>query len=560
MTHSGSMRRAAACLSAAILFSSFLLTASDTAKSGGVSTLGSRLFRLVRGAPGTSVEGRITAPGGPFLRDRYGRVVFLHGVNAVYKRPPYELYVDPSKPWNFDVGDASRLSRLGFNIVRLGMTWKGLEPGRARANDPAICAPGAPRDPHQYNQRIVNQYLDRIAQTVALLARFHIYTLLDMHQDVYNEKFDGEGAPDWAVCTGGTPDTEAPGRWSRNYGTVAAGIAYQHFWNNDVVGDLQGEYARVWSAVAARFRNNYWVIGYDPFNEPFSPKLVNGGDEQVDSAIECFYTGKSHIGASLNGAPKITCPPGTPREGIIPRILAVDPQHLIFYETDIYANRGHTNFVGAMNFPNLVLNVHVYCTYRNPKTGNPYDLKACIAQDRVILASRSEDRSEVGTSYQPGGPPWFVSEFGATSNQQVLTSFAEQADQLLVGWCYWSWKYYADPTGSSNEGLVMSNGQLRSAAYALVRPYPQAVSGTPTSMSFDSTTRQFKLRYRPNLTIREPTLIFVPTEIQYRAGYCPQVRGATIKSKTNSAILQLQAKSRAAIVVVSITPGSCRTR
>ena len=43
---------------------------------------------------------------------------------------------------------------------------------------------------------------------------------------------------------------DPPGRWSQNYATVAAGVAYRHFWTNDVVGDLQGEYDRVWAAVA----------------------------------------------------------------------------------------------------------------------------------------------------------------------------------------------------------------------------------------------------------------------------------------------------------------------
>ena len=68
--------------------------------------------------------------------------MFIHGVNAVYKHPPYELYPDPGKPWNFSAADASLMARLGFNVVRLGMTWSGLEPGTAPANDPAICTPG----------------------------------------------------------------------------------------------------------------------------------------------------------------------------------------------------------------------------------------------------------------------------------------------------------------------------------------------------------------------------------------------------------------------------------
>ena len=36
-----------------------------------------------------------------------------------------------------------------------------------------------------------------------------------MHQDVYNQAFDGEGAPAWAVCTNDVRATDPPGRWSQ---------------------------------------------------------------------------------------------------------------------------------------------------------------------------------------------------------------------------------------------------------------------------------------------------------------------------------------------------------
>ncbi|MHB8693534.1 MAG: hypothetical protein ACYDHH_20035 [Solirubrobacteraceae bacterium] len=49
-------------------------------------------------------------------------------------------------------------------------------------------------------------YLSRIADTVATLARHGIVALLDFHQDLYNEAFQGEGAPDWAVQSAGLPN------------------------------------------------------------------------------------------------------------------------------------------------------------------------------------------------------------------------------------------------------------------------------------------------------------------------------------------------------------------
>ena len=341
------------------------------------------------------VSGSLRAPGGAYLVDSHGRVVFLHGVNVVYKHPPYEVYPALGKPWNFSARDASLMARLGFNVVRLGMTWSGLEPGTAPPNDPTVCTRGAPGNPGQFSQSVLNAYLGRLARTVNLLGRYHIYTILDMHQDVYNELFDGEGAPRWAVCTNGIPSVDPPGRWSREYATAAAGMAYHNFWTNDVVGNLQGEYDRVWGAVARYFRANPWVAGYDPFNEPFSTTLVTMGDEHFDAQLECFYTGTAHIGTLLHGA-AASCPPDVPANGVIPTILANDPSHLIFDEPDNFASRGLPTFIGPMNLRNLVFNVHVYCGARSPLTGNPTDLTSCADQEARSLVRRAGDRLGVG--------------------------------------------------------------------------------------------------------------------------------------------------------------------
>ncbi len=41
--------------------------------------------------PATGPVGPLRAPGGPDLVDHDGRVVLLHGVDLVYKIPPYEV-------------------------------------------------------------------------------------------------------------------------------------------------------------------------------------------------------------------------------------------------------------------------------------------------------------------------------------------------------------------------------------------------------------------------------------------------------------------------------------
>jgi endoglycosylceramidase len=525
---------------------------------GSLPSLGSAVVAApgVSGAP--AVSGPLHAPGGPFLYDSAGRVVFLHGVNVVYKHAPFEVYPDPGKPWNFDAHDASLIARLGFDVVRLGMTWRGLEPGTAPPNDPAICKRGPPGDPKQFSAPVLDSYLARLKETVDLLGRFHVYTILDMHQDVYNELFDGEGAPNWAVCTDGVRSVDPPGRWSRNYATAAAGIAYDHFWTNDVVGNLQGQFDMIWGKVASYFRNDRWVAGYDPFNEPFSNALVRSGDEQFDAELECFYTGTAHVGTLLHHGPPIRCGSAIPKTGVIPVIERNDPSHLVFVEPDNHASRGYPSFLGPMDFPRLVYNVHVYCGARSPKTGNPTDLSACRRQELRALHRRAEDRPEMHSPAQPRGPAWIMSEFGATSDPSLLSGILKRADGLLVGWMYWSWKFYADPTGSSAEALVGARGRLRATALELARVYPEAIAGIPLSMSYAPKTGVFRLTYRASPSTRGPTVVMVPPQVRQQ-GYCAEATGAAVVSAPKSTLVQVVAEHATArtTVRVTISPGAC---
>src|SRR2546423_10120586 len=60
---------------------------------------------------------------GRWITAARGRVVVMHGTNMVYKIPPY--YPGAIA---FGDDDAAFLSRMGFNVVRVGVIWKALEP------------------------------------------------------------------------------------------------------------------------------------------------------------------------------------------------------------------------------------------------------------------------------------------------------------------------------------------------------------------------------------------------------------------------------------------------
>ena len=217
------------------------------------------------------------------------------------------------------------MARMGFNVVRLGMTWSGLEPGTASANDPAICARGAPQ-PDQFNQAVLNRYVGHLRTTIDLLARFHIYTILDMHQDVYSETFEGEGAPDWAVCTNGVasdgparplvPRLTAPKRQALPSATSGGTTSWA------ICRASTTRCGAMWRTRSARTPGS---LGFDPFNEPFSTALVHFHGEHFDAELECFYTGRAHMGTALHGAPPLRCPTNDPAQGVIPTIEASDP-------------------------------------------------------------------------------------------------------------------------------------------------------------------------------------------------------------------------------------------
>ena len=506
-----------------------------------------------------NVPSFLSSPGGPYLYDSQGRVVLMHGVNVVYKHAPYIAYPDPGEPWNFDATDAAKMQQLGFNVVRLGIEWQALEPGSGGPNQPQICTPGAPGNAHEWNKAVAEQYLSHVAATVKLLAHYGIYTLLDMHQDVYNQNFRGEGAPDWAVCTDNVPIIPKGGRWSNNYSSPTLQTAVAHFWSNDVIGNLQGNYDLVWKTVAQYFKNDRWVVGYDPYNEPFSTETQTASESTFTGQLECFYIGKGHATFLANGAGALTCPPGDPKNGVIPTIQAVDSHHLTFVEPDIYWVTGGNipSQLGPLPFKRVVFNFHVYCGDRSPVTGNPTDLLRCLQSEETAASEQEITRLSMASASQSAGPAGFMSEFGATTSVPLAGFDVEWAGLDELSWIYWAWKYYDDPTGSSAEGLVQPDGTYSPVVTVLSRTYPQAVAGDPNSVIFNPFTGAFNMVYAPTESAHGLTTISIAASEHYPNGWCSAVKGGRITSSPGATHLTVQTVGHPAQVYITVTAGAC---
>ena len=123
------------------------------------------------------------------MEDAYRRSVIFHGVNIVYKVDPYipqrDVFDGQLSLTDAEIDD---LVKWGFNFVRLGVMWEGVE-----------------RAPDTYNET----YLDEVEGLINRLGAKGIYTLVDAHQDVLARKICGEGMPNFyatdlpTTCEGG---------------------------------------------------------------------------------------------------------------------------------------------------------------------------------------------------------------------------------------------------------------------------------------------------------------------------------------------------------------------
>ena len=176
--------------------------------------------------------------------DPEGRTLILHGINVVNKDPKTKYLGHVTKE------DFARFKTWGFNVVRLGIIWDGLEP-----------------KPGVYNE----DYLKGIDGMINWASENDIYIFLDMHQDLYSVLYS-DGAPEWATITNDARH-ETGAIWSDSY-LISPSVqkAFDHFWTNAPAPDgigIQDHYINLWKHIAARYADNSTVIGYDIMNEPF---------------------------------------------------------------------------------------------------------------------------------------------------------------------------------------------------------------------------------------------------------------------------------------------------
>ncbi|CAF5133343.1 unnamed protein product, partial [Rotaria magnacalcarata] len=150
-----------------------------------------------------------------FILDSSNRVRIYHGANFVVKQFPWY------PPELLDPNYVAQLSKSGFNVIRLGMMWSGVEP-----------------QPQKYNVT----YLNTMQKIIALLESNNIFVFLDMHQDVLSNRTGTyDGIPGWLYDRLPPPEHPYPWplqtapsyeNWFLGYLTEACSHAFQCLYNN----------------------------------------------------------------------------------------------------------------------------------------------------------------------------------------------------------------------------------------------------------------------------------------------------------------------------------------
>ncbi|QJD87094.1 cellulase family glycosylhydrolase [Cohnella herbarum] len=446
----------------------------------------------------------ISVDGSRFV-DAQGRHVILHGISMVCKDKS-KGYIDD---WSEE--DFRKLRQWGFNVIRLGIIWDGVEP-----------------NPGEYDVR----YIEKIREQIRLAYRFGIYVFLDMHQDLFSSRFS-DGAPGWATLTDG--HSYAPtALWSDAYlFDRAVQTAFDHFWANSPASDgvgLQDHYAAAWRFVAARLRDEPNLIGYDLMNEPFIGSKVEemvGGMFTSYGELAAEYTGQpapdveqlfeiwSHPEQKLQALSLLDSPDAyrrimeatAPAQVVFERsvltpffrkvgqaIREEDPDGILFLETNYFSNLG---------VPSSILPVTDVQDRRDGQQAfapHGYDL---VTDSEYVHAANSGRVDYIFESHERTRSrlemPMLIGEWGAYGESELAEEAALQVqrnfERLLCSDAYWCYLYpEMDRYSSFN---------------AVCRSYPMATSGTLLSYSYDRDRNAFNMEWEEDAHAKAPTLVFL---------------------------------------------------
>lgn len=408
--------------------------------------------------------------------------------------------------------DFAQIRALGFNLIRLCVSWSVLEP-----------TPGV------YS----NDAINRIVQLVDWASEQDVYVIVDYHEDDYSTFIfpnatdkgyppylvpsggqGNDGAPAWAVETYGWPPWAVLGIGNLNLGMMRA---FQSFWDNAVVpGVPQGQapgpgladhFIGAMAAVAARLVNRSAVAGYEIINEPQPGITLNPFTFATGYLYRLYTKTIQALTGIRDGLP--TCPlNNTFAANCSYPDLGVHDTHIFFFEPS--AVRNLLDFSPQIssvftNYTNLVFTPHTYThVFTIDRILLPYGINISWWPPSFEFAYQTahDEANAMNAAV-------FVTEFGTgvDDDPNTLVHTLDAQDTYITGATLWSWKsncYSSSPGGcdwawtvyfpayGNQTGPIPPNGALDpERAWLLSRTQVRGAVGELIATGWNRTTRSF---------------------------------------------------------------------
>ena len=510
-----------------------------------------------------NINGKSIWKNGSWFNDDQGRYLLFRGVNFASrtKMAPY-LPIAPLETKNLSQlnlkqeiksvePELDRLKELGFNIVRLLISWKAIEP-QPNSNLDELLPEG-------------KKYLTLIKEIIDELHARNLYVFLDFHQDIAHELYGGDGFPDWALATDREHHLPEPSnlqdkKWMIKYVTnKSVKNTLTSFWRNDLThteGENKLEHFPVRTHLektigqTARFFRSLnngaghpAILGIEPFNEPNPVGLPKEKFEQdflvdyyrnVNSEIrkfdpDLFIFMEPNVGWTIpsssdkqdgdksGGLHLLSSGPFSAKDtfnmNLVENVMVkgkLDSKQLLTFLPK--------NLSSVSTFAqNGVLSVHYYdmmaiagSFMKIPE--NMYRIKREFPLVFAQLADAARKRGLIP----------FLTEFGGSQETEEVGEYLnlhyEQIEAHLLNATIWNYDLYNTKEGKDNWNLenfsLLGPNRTPRNLDVVARPYPMRSSAEPVLLFFDIESKYATIILKGKV-VEAPTVIYIPFNIHY---------------------------------------------
>ena len=500
---------------------------------------------------------------GSWFSDDQGRYLLFRGVNFASrsKLPPY-LPIAPLEVKNMSQLDLKNeinlvkpeldlLKSLGFNVVRLLVSWKAIEP-RPNPNLDELLPEG-------------KQYLTFMKEIIDELHARNLYVILDFHQDIAHEVYGGDGFPDWALAI--DKDNRQPvaeisdpkdKKWQVKY-VINKSLkqTFKSFWLNDLTNieehdvknfPVRTHLEKTIGQTTKFFRslNNGQghpaILGIEPFNEPhpaglpkqrFEEEMLLEFYRNVDLEIrkfdpDLFIFMEPRVDWTLSssdekdGYDKFVFGGGGSAPFSAKRAFNMGLVRNLLVDGKINSKQLHTY---------LPENLHSISTFGRSGvlSFHFYDTMAIASSFLKVPESMYTYKREwpfmfsqlVNSATERGLIP-FLTEFGALQEAEQASEYLnlqfEQIEAHLLNSTYWNYDLYHTQDGKDNWNLenysLLGPNRTHRDLDVVARPYPMRSSAEPVLLFFDIKSKYAVLILKGKV-VEAPTIIYIPFNLHY---------------------------------------------